>query len=92
MPAPVPRRGPRPPRGDVGECGVCELLEQPFGLVFVGFQEGCQVPRREVGGEQAQHPERELLILAPAVIAQRERRPDFEVSRPQQVQPPAFIP
>ena len=69
---PVPDQAGGIHTGDVDEHRIGELFQQPLGFVCPGSDERREVPRGKVRGEQAQHAERELLGLVPAVVAQRE--------------------
>ena len=69
---PVPDEAGGIHAGNVDEHRIRELFQEPLGFVCPGSDESREVPRGEVGGEQAQHAEGELLGLVPAVVAQGE--------------------
>ena len=88
---PVPDQSCRIDTGNIGQDRVHQLFEQLLGLIRVRFEEGGEVPRREIGGEQPQHPEGPLLGVVPAAVTQAERGTDLKVAGFEQVQAPVLI-
>lgn len=81
-----------PGQGLLWCAGMFGLGEAFPGEVAQQLMEPVPDESGRVRAEQPQHTEGELLGLVPALVAQRERGADLEVTGLQQLEPPVLIP
>lgn len=56
---------------DLDELSVNQLFKQLLGIVEVLAEQGGEIPGREIGVDQAEHPEGALLGSVAAPVAER---------------------
>jgi hypothetical protein len=78
--------------GQVQQLGVGQPLHQLLGLVMTDPEQGAGQPGREVSHlQQAQPPQRPLLVQAERLVAQGQAGPDLQIPGGQLIQPPPRI-